>query len=196
MTAVTENTENVATPNGTEPTPEVESTEPAVKYPTYLQLAKAVWKLAYDLSPYGERDTFCVDGVNGYLAHFDLPKLVEVEDNVELMDSYVDAWFRFKYWTATGEFDPVDDESLRSSLARRVRTYLGREEPKPRATMNEWLTELGLETFAPPAPPRHVGSYHVTYDASTEVNSERIAEALRQQFPTLNVQVAYERRVR
>lgn len=186
MTAVTENTENVATPNGVEPT------EPVVKYPTYLQLAKAVWHLAYRLA-YVE-DAFCSDGANEYLSAFGLPALVPTDDNEELKDRYLEAWFGFTHFTAT-PWTEQDDARERARLVTRLRRKLQRDEPKSVTTMNEWLTELGLETFAPPAPPRHAGNYNVSYDASTEVNSARLAEALRERFPTLNVQVSYQGRV-
>lgn len=175
-----------------------ESTEPTtaeVKNPTYLDLVKATWKLGYRLSSWGDDELFCVDGVNGYLRHFDLPELVEVDDNMEAADKYLEAWHAFKTWTPTGEVDPVDDQSARERLARSIRVYLQRERPKSRETMNEWLTELGVETFAPPAPPRHVGRYDLSYTESREVNSARIQEVLGREFGDLDLRVSYVGRI-
>lgn len=190
--------ENVVSTNGT---PEVaEASVPTVKYPTYLDLVKAVWKLGYDLSGWGDRDVFCVDGVNGYLRHFGLPNLVEVDGNMELADEYLEAWHKFTTWNTSGTFTEADDQEMRARLARSVRAYLRREEPKPRETLNEWLTELGLEAFAPPAPPRHIGRYDVSYNASNNVTSARIQEALRLAFgeradQDLDVRVSYVGRI-
>lgn len=162
-----------------------------VKNPTYLDLAKATWKLAYDLSPYGDRDTFCSAGINEYLDYFDLPKLVELDGNTELADKYIETWHAFKTWNATGA-DPADDQFFRNHLARAVRAKLQRDEPKPRDVMNGWLAELGLETFTPP---RHEGRYNVSYTATTEVNSARMQEALRREFPNIDLRVTYTGRV-
>lgn len=166
-----------------------------VKNPTYLDLVKATWKLAYDLSAWGRRKIFCVDGVNEYLRHFSLPELKPLDGNMELADTYLEAWHAYQTWNATGEADPADDRDARERLGRRIRTHLRREQPKSIATMNEWLTELGLELLEPPAPPRHAGMYRITHNATTEVNSARIAQALNAQFPGLNVEVSYDRRL-
>ncbi len=175
--------------NGTPETTEVST--PEVKNPTYLDLVKATWKLGYDLSSWGERDVFCVDGVNGYLRNFGLPDLREVDGNMEIADSYLEAWHRFQTWNPTG-FDPANDEVDRNRLARAIHTYLRREQPKPIEVMNEWLAELGLEAFAPP---RHVGRYDVSHAQTNEVTSARIQEALRREFENLNVQVTYVGRI-
>lgn len=184
MTAIDENTEATETTDVTETQP----AEPAVKYPTYRELAFATWKLAYRLA-YRE-DAFCTDGANEYLERMALPRLEYVANDVALQDKYLEAWFNFTNFRATSWTDE-EDARARANLARRVRRELERGEPKSRETMNGWLTELGLEPFAPPAPPRHTGRYDVSYDESTEVNSARIQEALRALFPTLNVEVGY-----
>lgn len=175
-------------------TTESAETPATEKNPTYFDLARAVWLLAYDLSPFGERDVFCVDGVDTWLRALDLPELM---DDDERADDYLRAWFNWKNWAiaASGEISPEDDATLRANLARAVRTRLEREEPKPRATMNGWLQELGLEPLEAPRPPRHIGRYRIGYEASTEVNSAAIVEALREKFPTLNVEVTYDGRI-
>jgi hypothetical protein len=186
-------TEQAEDANGTTETTEAPAAE--AKNPTHLDLVKAVWKLGYDLSGWGERDLFCVDGVNGYLRHLGLPELREVDGNMEVADSYLDAWHAYHTWTATGEVDPTDDQYQRNYLARSLRAYLRREQPKPIETMNEWLVELGIEPFAPPAPPRHAGRYDVSYTESREVNSARIQEALRREFGNLDLRVTYVGRI-
>jgi hypothetical protein len=178
----------------------VETTEPTVKNPTYLELATAVWKLGYELSSYGGDDMFCVDGVNGFLRAFDLPELVEDDTDA---DNYIAAWFGWKYWADLDDakqLAPSMDAALRGDLVRRVRVKLQEDKPKSRDVMNGWLVDLGLEEFAPPAPPRHTGRYDVEYNASTEVNSARIQEALRLAFgeragQDLNIRVNYVGRV-
>lgn len=178
--------------DATEPTaPVVE-----VKNPTYLDLVKATWKLGYDLSGWGDQDIFCVDGVNGYLRNFGLPTLVHVDGNMELADKYLEAWHAFETWNVTGELDEADDQENRARLSRSIRAYLRREEPKPIEMMNEWLTQLGLETFAPPPPPRHVGAYHVEHNADATVNSAMIVRAMNAMYPEANVSVSYDHRVR
>lgn len=128
------------------------------------------------------------------MSYFGLPELVHVDGNEELKDKYLTAWFDFTHFTTT-TWTEDDDRHARTNLARRIRRRLEQNEPKSRATMNAWLTELGIEGFAPPAPPRHEGRYNVSYNASTEVNSARIREALATVFPTLDVQVSYNGRV-
>lgn len=174
----------------------VEPTAPAVKYPTYLELAKATWKLAYDLSPYGEQDMFCEDGVDSFLRALGLPALVEIDGNNGLADEYVTAWYNWQNWRSTGTLADQEDYALRSDLVRRLRAKLQHDEPKSLDVMNGWLTELGLETFAIPVR-RHVGRYDVAYNASNEVNSARIQTALRTIFadPDLNVVVNYVGRI-
>lgn len=177
--------------NGT--TEAAETPAPTVKHPTYLDLAKAVWKLGYRLSSWGSDDVFCVAGVNNYLRHFDLPELVEIEGNLELADNYLNAWYAFKTWNVAGELTEVDDQDMRASLARSVRAYLQRQEPKPRETMNEWLADLGLDAFTPP---RHIGAYHVSHPANVTVNSAMIAQALNAMYPDVQAEVSYDHRVR
>lgn len=179
MTAVEDTTENIVA-------------ETTVKYPTYRELAGAVWKLAYKLC--FDEDAFCSDGANEYLERFGLPKLVYTEGNEELKDKYLEAWFNYTRFTVT-EWTEQEDARARAALATTVRRDLERNEPKSRATMSAWMDELGLESFAPPAPPRHEGRYNVSYNASTEVNSAVIRNALRAVFPTLDVQVSYAGRI-
>lgn len=184
------NAEATEDANGTAET--TEAPAPEVKYPTYRELAFATWKLAYRLA-YDESQ-FCSEGANEYLEYFQLPRLVHVDGNEELKDNYLTAWFRFNFWNAitdAGELDGADDLHNRTRLARTIRTYLERREPKSRVVMNGWLAELGLEPFAPP---RHAGRYEISYIESTAVNSARVTEALRREFPELDVQVTYERR--
>lgn len=183
MTATEETTENVV----------AETTEAAaVKYPTYRELAGAVWKLAYKLC--FDEDAFCSDGTNEYLRRFGLPELVHVDGNEELKDKYLDAWFNYTHFTTT-TWTEQDDAYARANLARTVRDDLERNEPKSRATMSAWLNELGLESFAPPAPPRHIGRYDVSYNASNQVNSAVIRNALRSALADLDVQVSYVGRI-
>lgn len=190
----TENTEITENAEVTEDS--IETAQPtAPRNATYLELAQATWKLGYRLSSWGDDDLFCVDGVNGYLRHFDLPELREVDGNWDAADSYVKVWHDFRTWTATGEVDPADDQDRRERLARSIRAYLQREQPKSRETMNEWLTELGVETIAPPAPRRHIGRYTIGYTESTEVNSARIQAALSREFPELSIRVSYDGRL-
>lgn len=167
-----------------------------VKNPTYLDLVKATWKLGYDLSGWGEQDIFCVDGVNGYLRNFGLPELKHVDGNFELADQYLEAWFNWTTWNTAGELTEADDRENRARLARSVRAYLRREEPKPIEVMNEWLVELGLEPFTPPAPPKHTGAYHVSHNANATVNSAMIVQAMQAMFPDAGIEVRYDHRVR
>lgn len=184
--------------SGENGTPETtEAAAPEVKYPTFATLAKATWKLAFNLSSRGDEDVsrdHCVSGTSSFLERLELPGIGDIE-SLERADSYLDAWLGFKHWRATGELSPEDDEWLRSRLVNRLRNTLRSEEPASRDVMNGWLAELGVEPFAPPAPPRHTGSYHVSYNASTEVNSAKIQEALNATFPELSVQVTYTGRV-
>lgn len=186
MTAVEENTENTTAAEATE---EVQPEAP--KYPTYRELLGAVWKMAYRYSEYGnQRNVYdwCASGVNDFLRKFGLPELVNVDNNEELQDSYLDAWFQFTNWRAT-EWTEADDAMARDRLVRGVRSVLAREEPKPRATMNEWLTELGLE---PLKPPRTFLTYRV--GTRSEVNSEMIAKAVNAMFPETELEVSYQGR--
>lgn len=171
-------------------TTEAAAEAPAVRYPTYRELAFATWKLAYQLA-YVE-DQFCSDGANEYLAHFGLPALTRVDGNEELKNSYLTAWYNFKHWAPTGELTEVDDANSRTRLARAIRRQLESREPKSRATMNGWLTELGLELFQEP---NHIGRYNVEHRASATVNSEMITRALNAMFPEVNARVSYDRRV-
>lgn len=189
MTAI----ENNADVDATEAASAEASETPAVKYPTYRELLNATWKLAYRLA-YVE-DQFCADGANEYLESFGLPRLVHTDDNEELKDSYLASWYGFRYWDTRGELTPEEDTAARDRLARSIRRKLERNEPKSRATMSAWLTELGLEPFAPPAPPRHAGRYDISYTESNQVNSARIQEALRQVFDNLDVRVTYVNRI-
>lgn len=166
---------------------------PAVKYPTYRELVFAAWKLAYRLC-YND-DAFCSEGANTFLRTVGLPELVHVDGNEELKDGYLSAWFGFQHWSTLGQLTDQDDYRLRTRLANSIRRRLERDEPKSRETMNEWLVELGLEPIAPPPPPRHAGWYEISYIESTAVNSARVADALRREFPELDVQVAYQRRI-
>lgn len=198
MTVTEETIENQdSTPvNGTAET--TEYTTPEVKYPTFAELAKATWKLAFDLSSRGDEDTsrdFCVGGTNEFLETLELPSLGDVE-NLEHADEYLNAWLKFKHWRPTGELSPEDDQWYRNRLVQRLRHSLRNREPASRDIMNTWLVELGLEPIAPPPPPRHVGTYQVEYNASTVVNSAKIQEALRAVLPELNVQVTYTGRIR
>lgn len=190
MTAI-ENTENAQMMGDL-----AESTEPVaeVKNATYLELAKATWKLAYDLV-WGDRSIFCMEGTNDYLRAFGLPELKPLDGNMELADSYLDAWNAYTNWTPTDR-DPANDQAMRAQLARTIRTYLRRQEPKPIETMNEWLTELGVETFEPPAPPRHIGVYHIEHAPDVTINSALITRALNEVVPNARVSVSYDRRVR
>lgn len=186
MTAVEETTENTNVADATE-----EAQPEAPKYPTYRELAGAVWKLAYSYSQYGDRRNvydWCASGVNEFLRKFNLPELVNTEDNEALQDSYLDAWVQFSNWRAT-EWTEADDTAARDNLARAVRTILAREEPKSRAVMNEWLTELGLE---PLKPPRTFLTYRV--GTRSEVNSEMIAKAVNTMFPEADIEVSYQGR--
>lgn len=182
MTAVEETTENTNAADATE-----EAQPAAPKYPTYRELVGAVWKLAYSYSQYGDRRNvydWCASGVNEFLRKFNLPELVQV-DSEELKDSYLDAWFQFTNWRAT-EWTEADDAAARGNLARAVRTILAREEPKSRAVMNEWLTELGLE---PLKPPRSFGVYKV--GTRSTINSEMIMKAVNSMFPEADIEVSY-----
>lgn len=181
-----------ANDDATEPTTPVAE----VKNSTHLDLIKATWKLAYDLSGWGEQDIFCVDGVNGYLRNFGLPELVHVDGNMELADQYLEAWYKWETWNVAGVVNFDDDQENRARLARSIRAYLRREEPKPVNVMNNWLIELGLETFEPPAPPKHTGAYHVTHNANATVNSAMIVQAMQAMFPDAGIEVRYDHRVR
>lgn len=184
-------TENELAPNADNNADSEPTSQPEVRNATYLELAKATWKLAYRLA-YTD-NVFCAEGTNEYLRAFNLPELVHAEGNEELKDKYLDAWHNFTNWTTLGnDVDPEHDAHMRQQLARRIRTRLQREEPKPVATMNQWLTELGLDPFAPP---RHVGSYHIEHAPNATVNSERIARALNAMFPEVEATVSYRRRV-
>lgn len=197
MTVTEEMLENQdSSENGT---PEsTETTEPTVKYPTYVELAKATWKLAFALSTRGEDEDVsrdhCVDGTSSFLERLELPRLGDVR-SLEQADRYLDAWLGFTHYREAGELSPEDDVWLRNRLVTRLRETLRSAEPASRDVMSRWLVELGVEPFAPPAPRRHTGAYHVSYNATTEVNSARIAEALRREFPNLSVQVTYTGRV-
>lgn len=167
---------------------------PAVKYPTYVELAKATWKLAFRLSSRGDEDTsrdYCVGGTNEYLEALELPSLGNVEE-LEQADGYLDAWLKFTHWRATGELSPVDDRWLRNRLVTRMRNTLQRKEPADRDVMNGWLAELGLEPF--PAP-QHTGRYDVSHSANATVNSELITRALNALIPDANVRVSYVGRI-
>lgn len=182
MTAVEENTENTTAAEATE-----EAQPEAPKYPTYRELVGAVWKLAYSYSQYGDRRNvydWCASGVNEFLRKFNLPELVQV-DSEELKDSYLDAWFQFTNWRAT-EWTDVDDAEARERLVRAVRSILAREEPRSRADMNEWLTELGLE---PLKPPRSFGTYKV--GTRTTITSEMITKAIIAMYPETDIEVSY-----
>lgn len=172
-----------------------EAAEPTEKNATYFDLVKATWLLARDLSSWGERDVFCVNGINEYLRAFDLPELIELNGNDEIVENYLRAWYNWKTWSVVGELSDQDDYVLRTALARRIRVKLQRDEPKSRETMNEWLAELGLDAFAPPPPPRHTGRYDVSYTESNQVTSARIQEALRQTLENLDVRVTYVGRI-
>lgn len=113
----------------------------------YLDLVKATWLLAYDLSSWGDQDLFCVDGTNEWLRAFGLPELVETDGNAEIAENYVTAWFNWQNWNVASELTEADDRAWYEALARRIRTKLLRDEPKPRDTMNGWLAQLGLETL-------------------------------------------------
>lgn len=184
---VTENGVEATSVAGVEPTPAPE--------PTYFDLVKSVWLLAWDLSPYGEQDTFCEDGVNQFLADLGLPKLIEDADQAE---SYLRAWFGWQAWnhSAAGEISPEDNAGLRSDLAGRLRRKLEHDEPKSRETMNGWLTQLGLDGITPPPPVRHTGRYDVSFNASNRVNSALIQEAVRAALgEDLDVRVTYVGRI-
>lgn len=173
-----------------------ETAEPTVKNPTYRDLAFAAWKLAYRLA--FDDNVFCREGTDEYLEYFGLPKLVYVDGNDELKDNYLRTWLAFSNWQVTGDLSEAEDQAARGRLARVIRRYLDLQEPKPRETMSEWLVELGIEPFTPPAPPapvRHTGRYRVTHNATTEVNSARIVRALQREFPSLDVAVEYDGRV-
>lgn len=185
MTAVEETTENT---NAADATEEAQPATP--KYPTYRELVGAVWKMAYRYSEYGaQRNVYdwCASGVNEFLRKFNLPELVRV-DSEELKDSYLDAWVQFTNWRVT-EWTDADDAEAREKLARGVRAVLAREEPKSRAVMNEWLTELGLE---PLKPPRTFLTYRV--GTRSQVNSEMITKAVNAMFPEADVEVSYQGR--
>lgn len=178
--------------NGTAET--TESTAPEVKYPTYVELAKATWKLAFNLSSRGDEDTsrdYCVSGTNEFLELLELPSIGDVED-IEQADGYLDAWLKFKHWRATGELSPEDDAWLRTRLAGRVRNVLKNREPAGVDVMNQWLAELGLEQIVPP---KHIGRYNVAHNANTTVNSAMIQEALVAAFPDAGFEVSYYARV-
>jgi len=180
---VTENTEIAA--EATSENTASPSEAPTVVNATYKDLAFATWKLTYHLC-YDE-DAFCADGANEYLRRFNLPELVHVDGNHELMDKYLNAWYSFTHWNVA---DETDNTWMRDRLARTIRADLQRNEPKSRATMNQWLTELGIEEIPEPRPEHR----HARYRVSTrgDVNSAMIAEALNAKYPELDVQVAYE----
>lgn len=182
------------TENGTTESTQ-EATTPTEQNPTYFDLVKATWFLALDLSSWGEQGVFCVNGVNEYLRAFGLPELIELDGNDETAENYLRAWYNWENWSVPGESSDSDDYVKRTTLARRIRTKLRRDEPKSRELMNEWLVKLGLDPLAPPPPPRHTGRYDVSYIESNQVTSARIQEALRQTLENLDVRVTYVGRI-
>lgn len=191
MTTI-ENTEATESSESTENVAVAETpTEPTVKYPTYAELVRATWKLAFEMSSRGDSESFdyCVAGTNEFLTAFELPTLGDVED-LERADDYVDAWLRFKHWRATGELSPEDDAALRSVLERTIRATLAHKEPSSREVMNEWLRDLGLTEIKPPRRRRGY-DIGVRLPNNEYLRANVIRDVLNAAMPGIDAEVTY-----
>jgi hypothetical protein len=185
-----ENTEATETANTSEAT-----VEQTVKYPTYAELAKATWMLAFRMSECsGAEDTlgFCVSGTNEFLDAFDLPRLGQISrDNLEQVDDYVDAWLKFKYWQSGGELSPEEDVNARDVLSRTITATLARREPASRTKMNEWLRELGLDELKAPRRRRAYEIHARPFDGQDYLTVEQLRDAINAAHPGADVRVEY-----
>lgn len=177
----------IETTDTTENTAAEAPAEPTVKYPTYAELARAAWKLAFTLSERG-KGSFCVSGTNDYLRALDLPDLAptSVGENEEQADSYFAAWLQFKYWRPDGQLTEEDSAHMRTTLVRNIRVRLERGEPARRNVMNEWLRELGLEELKPP---RNFSTYRI--GVRSELTVRQMQDAINAAFPQADVEVNY-----